>query len=75
MNEQIKDKLEEIYLFDLEVEWLSFRQYKILGFLAGKTIKIIYTYDANLSLDANINSMKQKIDAEILKLFKKEVIR
>ena len=73
MNEQIKDKLEEIYLFDLEVEWLSFRQYKILGFLAGKTIKIIYTYDANLSLDANIGILIQMIDKEILKVYKKGI--
>lgn len=71
MNEQIQDKLEEIYLFDLEVEWLSFRQYKILGFLAGKNIKIIYTYDANLSLDSNIGIIMQLIDREILKVYKK----
>lgn len=74
MNEQIQDKLQEIYLFDLEVEWLSFRQYKIYGFLAGKTIKIIYTYDANLSLDTNIGIIMQMIDREILKVYKKEVI-
>lgn len=71
MNEQIQDKLQEIYLFDLEVEWLSFRQYKILGFLGGKTIKIIYTYDANLSSDANIGIIMQMIDREILKVYKK----
>lgn len=71
MNEQIQDKLEEIYLFDIEVEWLSFRQYKILGFLAGKTIKIIYTYEANLTLDANVGIIMQMIDREILKVFKK----
>ena len=71
MNEQIQDKLQELYLFDIEVEWLSFRQYKILGFLAGKTIKIIYTYDANLSLDANIGILIQMIDKEILKVYKK----
>ena len=75
MNEQIQDKLQELYLFDIEVEWLSFRQYKILGFLAGKTIKIIYTYDANLTPDSNIEIIMQMIDKEILKLFKKEVIR
>lgn len=74
MNEQIQDKLEEIYLFDLEVEWLSFRQYKILGFLSGKNIKIIYTYDAKLTLDINIGIIMQMIDREILKVYKKEVI-
>ena len=73
MNEQIQDKLEEIYLFDIEVEWLSFRQYKILGFLSRKNIKIIYTYDANLSLDTNIGIIMQMIDREILKVFKKGI--
>ena len=71
MNEQIQDKLATMYLFDIEVDWLSFRQYKILGFLAGKTIKIIYTYDAKLTLDANIGILIQMIDREILKVFKK----
>lgn len=71
MNEQIQDKLQELYLFDIEVEWLSFRQYKILGFLAGKTIKIIYTYDAKLTSDANIGILIQMIDKEILKVYKK----
>lgn len=71
MNEQIQDKLASIYLFDIEVDWLSFRQYKILGFLAGKNIKIIYTYDANLTLDANIGIIMQMIDREILKVYKK----
>lgn len=71
MNEQIQDKLQELYLFDIEVEWLSFRQYKILGFLAGKTIKIIYTYDANLTPDSNIEIIMQMIDKEILKVYKK----
>lgn len=73
MNEQIQDKLGEIYLFDLEVEWLSFRQYRILGFLAGKTIKILYTYDANLSLDSNVGIIMQMIDREILKVYKKGI--
>lgn len=73
MEEQIQDKLQELYLFDIEVEWLSFRQYKILGFLAGKTIKIIYTYDANLTLEANIGILIQMIDREILKVYKKGI--
>lgn len=71
MNEQIQDKLQKLYLFDIEVEWLSFRQYKILGFLTGKTIKIIYTYDAKLTTDANVGILIQMIDREILKVFKK----
>lgn len=73
MEDDIQDKLEEIYLFDIEVEWLSFRQYKILGFLSGKNIKIIYTYDAKLTLDGNIGILIQMIDREILKVYKKGI--
>lgn len=73
MNEQIQDKLQDIYLFDIEVEWLSFRQYKIYGFLAGKSIKLIYTYDTNLTLDSNVGILIQMIDREILRVYKKGI--
>lgn len=74
MEDDIQEKLEEIYTFPIEVEWVQFRQYRISGKIKDKTIKIYYTYNVNFSQETNINSMKQKIDAEILKLFKKEVI-
>lgn len=75
MEDDIQEKLEEIYTFPIEVEWVQFRQYRIIGKIKENTIRIYYTYDVNFSSETNINSMKQKIDAEILKLFKKEVIR
>lgn len=73
MEDDIQEKLEEIYTFPIEVEWVQFRQYRIIGKIKDNTFKIYYTYDVNFSNETNINSMKQKIDAEILKLFKKEV--
>lgn len=75
MEDDIQEKLEEIYTFPIEVEWVQFRQYRIIGKIKDNLFKIYYTYDVNFSNETNINSMKQKIDAEILKLFKKEVIR
>lgn len=75
MEDDIQEKLEEIYTFPIEVEWVQFRQYRIIGKIKDNTFRIYYTYDVNFSEETNINSMKQKIDAEILKLFKKEVIR
>lgn len=75
MEDDIQEKLEEIYIFPIEVEWVQFRQYRIIGKIKDNSFKIYYTYDVNFSEETNINSMKQKIDAEILKLFKKEVIR
>lgn len=74
MEDEIQEKLEEIYTFPIEVEWVQFRQYRIIGKIKDNTFRIYYTYDVNFSNETNINSMKQKIDAEILKLFKKEVI-
>lgn len=74
MEDDIQEKLEEIYTFPIEVEWVQFRQYRIIGKIKDNIFRIYYTYDVNFSNETNINSMKQKIDAEILKLFKKEVI-
>lgn len=73
MEEDIHEKLEEIYTFPIEVEWVQFRQYRIIGKIKDNSFKIYYTYDVNFSDETNINSIKQKIDAEILKLFKKGI--
>lgn len=73
MEDDIQEKLEEIYTFPIEVEWVQFRQYRIIGKIKDNTFRIYYTYDVNFSKETNINSMKQKIDAEILKLFKKGI--
>ena len=74
MEDDIQEKLEEIYKFPIEVEWVQFRQYRITGKIKDNAFKensfrIYYTYDVNFSVETNINSMKQKIDAEILKIF------
>ena len=73
MEDDIQEKLEEIYTFPIEVEWVQFRQYRIIGKIKDNSFKIYYTYDVNFSEETNINSMKQKIDVEILKLFKKGI--
>ena len=73
MEDDIQDKLEEIYTFPIEVEWVQFRQYRIIGKIKDYSFKIYYTYDVNFTSETNINSMKLKIDAEILKLYKKGI--
>ena len=73
MEDDIQEKLEEIYTFPIEVEWVQFRQYRIIGKIKDNSFKIYYTYDVNFTSETNINSIKQKIDAEILKLFKKGI--
>ena len=73
MEDDIQEKLEEIYTFPIEVEWVQFRQYRIIGKIKDNTFRIYYSYDVNFTSETNINSMKLKIDAEILKLFKKGI--
>ena len=73
MEDDMQDKLEEIYTFPIEVEWVQFRQYRIIGKIKDYSFKIYYTYDVNFTSETNINSIKQKIDAEILKLYKKGI--
>ena len=73
MEDDIQDKLEEIYTFPIEVEWVQFRQYRIIGKIKDNSFKIYYTYEAHLTLDANIGILIQMIDKEILKLFKKGI--
>lgn len=73
MEDDIQEKLEEIYTFPIEVEWVQFRQYRLIGKIKDNSFKIYYTYDVNFSNETNINSIKQKIDVEILKLFKKGI--
>ena len=73
MEDDIQEKLEKIYTFPIEVEWVQFRQYRIIGKIKDYSFKIYYTYDVNFTSETNINSIKQKIDAEILKLFKKGI--
>lgn len=73
MEDDIQEKLEEIYTFPIEVEWVQFRQYRIIGKIKDNSFKIYYTYDVNFTSETNINSIKQKIDAEILKVYKKGI--
>lgn len=73
MEDDIQEKLEEIYTFPIEVKWVQFRQYRIIGKIKDNSFKIYYTYDVNFTSETNINSIKQKIDAEILKVYKKGI--
>ena len=71
MDEEIKDELEKIYMFPIEVEFIDFRQYKITGSVDMQNFSVIIIYDSTATLNANINNIVYKIDNEIIKLFKK----
>lgn len=72
MEDKIQDKLEEIYNFIIDVKFKDFRQYEIYGRIDNeKAFCIPILYDARATLEANITNIKDKIDAEIVELFRR----
>ena len=73
MEEEIQDKLEEIYNFRIDVKFKDFRQYEIYAQIDHeKAFCISILYDAKSTLEANITNIRNKIDAEIVELFKRK---
>lgn len=72
MEDDLQEKLEEIYNLDIKVRFQDFRLYEIV--VTGQykdIIKIVYQYDVRMTIDANIEQIVKKIDYEIAKIFKK----
>lgn len=73
MVDEIQDKLEEIYNFRIDVKFKDFRQYEIFAQIDNeKAFAISILYDARSTLEANITNIKNRIDAEIVKLFRRK---
>ena len=73
MEDEIQDKLEEIYNFRIDVEFKDFRQYEVYARIDNeKAFCIPILYDVTLTLEANITNIKSKIDTEIVKLFRRK---
>lgn len=73
MEEEIQDKLEEIYNFRIDVKFKDFRQYEVYAQIDNKkafTISILY--DVRATLEANITEIRNRIDAEIVELFRRK---
>lgn len=72
MEDEIQDKLEEIYNFRIDVKFKDFRQYEVYARIDNeKTFCIPILYDSRATLEANITNIKDRIDAEIVKLFRR----
>lgn len=72
LEDNLQEKLEEIYNLDIKVTFQDFRLYEIV--VTGQykdIIKIVYQYDVRMTIDANIEQIVKKIDYEIAKIFKK----
>ena len=73
MEDEIQDKLEEIYNFRIDVKFKDFRQYEVYARIDNeKAFTILILYDAMATLEANITNIKNRIDAEIVKLFRRK---
>ena len=73
MEDEIQDKLEEIYNFRIDVKFKDFRQYEVYARIDNeKAFTISILYDARSTLEANITNIKNRIDAEIVKLFRRK---
>ena len=77
MEEEIEDELKKKYKnLYIEVNWIDFRQYKIICKLSKteETFDFIYTYNVNFTKDYNISIICYNINKKILQYFKKEEI-
>lgn len=75
MELEIEEKLENIYKnLKIEVKFKDFRIYEINVTINNEDINYFdYTYDATLTLDANISIIRKIIDDKIiLPYFRKE---
>ena len=73
MEDEIQDKLEEIYNYRIDVKFKDFRQYEIYAQIDNeKAFDILILYDAMATLEANITNIKNRIDAEIVELFRRK---
>lgn len=73
MEEVIQDKLEEIYNFRIEVKFKDFRQYEVNCQIdKEKTFTISILYDTRSTLESNISIIRNRIDAEIVDLFRRK---
>lgn len=73
MEDEIQDKLEEIYNFRIDVKFKDFRQYEVYARIDNeKAFAILILYDARSTLEANITNIKNRIDAEIVELFRRK---
>lgn len=73
MEDEIQDKLEEIYNFRIDVKFKDFRQYEVYARIDNeKAFTISILYDVRATLEANITNIKNRIDEEIVKLFRRK---
>ena len=72
MEEEIEELLKETYKhIKIEVKYEYLRTYRIYLTIENETVNFIFVYNAHLTFNANIDIIKEKIDTNILKYYKK----
>lgn len=72
MEDEIQDKLEEIYKLYIDVKYKDVNLYEIYVKISNeKAFCIPFLYDKKGTLEANITEIKNRIDKNIVDLFKK----
>lgn len=72
MEQEIEEKLEEIYKDYIDVKFRDFGIYDIyLTLKGGQVVAIVFDFDNHYTFESNIRNIQNKIDKELLKLFKK----
>jgi hypothetical protein len=71
MDDEIEEKLKEIYKFDIEVKFIDFRQYEIKGKIENVEFTLPILYDSYSTIEVNISSIVTKIDNLLPTIFKK----
>lgn len=72
MEEEIEDKLEEIYDLYIDVKYIEGKLYEVYVKISEeKAFCIPFLYDKRGTLEANITELKNRIDKNIVDLFKK----
>lgn len=72
MEEELKEELEKIYNIPITVKFEDFRIYNIIFSINKNRKEIKIIYDFHLTIDNNIKIISEKIDKEIVKIFKGE---
>ena len=73
MEEEIEEKLNEIYNFGIDVKYREYGLYDIYCSIPNDSFCIPIIYISNLTLEGNITNIINKIDGQIVKLFKKGI--
>ena len=72
MDEQIKDKLQDIWKnLEIDVEYLDFRKYKIVVNSATIRDSFEIIYDVHLTFDTNISYINNKISNLIIEYYRR----